>query len=99
MAELKYPEECEDSGNRAVLCIPQQHFTRGQVRENYSYDIVRGSNATVTDVVPGKVLMANSWDGEGRAVKEKDGATEVNACQESLTYERRSLHKVMDIIS
>lgn len=95
--ELKYPKECEDSGNKAVLCIPQEPIIRGQLRENHSHDIVRGDNTAATNIAHGKALMANSWDGEGRAVKEKDASTEVNAFQESLAYKPRSLHEVMNV--
>ena len=103
MAELKHSEDCTDiNDDKAILCVPQEHITRGLMRENYSHDVVRGTNTTIdtithktdTNVASGGSLMTNSWDGEGRAVKEKEGSTDVNAFQESLSYGTDSLHKV-----
>lgn len=95
LEELKCSEECEGDDNNSVLCIPQERFTHVRVRENYSHDVVRGTSMSDTNVVSGGLLMTNNWDGEGRAVKEKDCSSDVNAFQESLAYDAQSCHKVM----
>lgn len=92
MAELKLSEECSDKiGAPSVMCIPQSVLTfidkPALVREDYA----RGTIAPSSISSHVQVLIATSWNDKERVEK----VSEVDPREETLTYEKKSSHKVM----
>ena len=101
MAQLKLPEKCDDEDGTAILCIAYLRQSDARFRQDWSHDVLRGATKTVytsEDTSSGRVTVVPYWNNEkfaGNKALISEVPNDVNALEESLMYDKKSLHKVL----